>query len=192
MHMDRREFFRTGLGSLAGATLLTKLTALADEAPPAEISADAMADSATTHFLGEKLSCAESVLLAGSESLGIESDLIPDIALGLAGGVGLLGKTCGLISGSAMALSLAIAPLEPDYPKRKMRTMRAVQTFCKGFEAACGSTECRRLCGLDLTTPEGREALKTRVKKEVCAKHLDTAVRMLADQLVDELQSNAT
>ena len=45
------------------------------------------------------LFCAESVLLAISESMGQKSDLIPKIATGLCGGVSRTCGICGAVSG---------------------------------------------------------------------------------------------
>ena len=84
---------------------------------------------------------------------------------------------------NAMVLSLAVAADEPDYPKKKTRVLKAVGSLCKRFEEEFGTTECRKLSGLDLTTPEGREVLKQRVKAETCRGYVDTCARILAEIL---------
>ena len=44
------------------------------------------------------LCCAESVLQAVAEGLGIRSELIPKIATGLCGGISRTGNICGAVS----------------------------------------------------------------------------------------------
>ena len=142
-----------------------------------------MAKSAVKHFIPGKLTCGESILLAGLESLGLKTKLAPDIALGLGGGVGLQGKTCGVVTGAAMILGLAVGAVEKDYKKKKMATMKAVGKFCKAFEKEYGCTVCRKLSGLDLTTVEGRKKLMASVKANRCCKLVAFGAKTLAKSL---------
>lgn len=121
--------------------------------------------------------------MAGCEVLDIQSDLVPDIALGLAGGVGLQGETCGVITGSAMVLSLAVATEETEYAKKKMRTLEGVGRLHRAFRDQFGHTECRSLSGLDLTTPQGRQTLVQSVKAHKCSKCVKAGAELLAKEL---------
>jgi len=181
--MNRRTF-------MEAAAVGPVMAAMATAAPPAEggqaaprIDPDDLAAAAVKHFLPGKLTCGEALLLAGCEALGIRSDLVPDAALGLAGGVGLQGKTCGCVTGPAMVLGLAIARQESEYEPKKKRTFKVAGAFCKRFEEKYGTVLCREISGLDLTTPEGRKALMTHVKAEKCSKVVEAAARMLAESL---------
>jgi len=186
--MKRRDFVK---GCVAGATAGGILagnsarTGEAAEAKPGPISPDDLAKAAQRHFLESKLTCCESIVLAGCEALGIKSDLIPGIAIGLAGGIGMQGETCGVITGSALVLSLAVAKKETEYPKKMMRTMQAVGQLHKAFKKQCGHTDCRSLSGLDLTTPEGKEKLKASVRAQTCPRYVAAAAKLLAERLND-------
>lgn len=190
--MKRREFLKAGIGGAAGASTVCVLqnTLCAAESQPAapNVDPDSVATAAVEHFLAGKRTCGESILLAGCETLGIENELVPDIALGLAGGIGLQGKTCGTISGAAMVLSLGVASRETDYQKKKMQVFKAAGAMCKRFENQFGTTECRKLSGLDLTTAEGRKVLQQRVKAEKCRNFVEAAARMLAQSLAEAVQ----
>jgi len=140
-------------------------------------------EAAYEQFIPGKLTCCESILMAGCAALGVKNDLVPDIALGLAGGIGLQGKTCGVITGCAMVLSLAIAQKEKEYVKKKMATLQAVARLYNAFEERVGSTECRTLCGLDLTTPEGRKRLQESVNKQTCTRFVEVGSELLAMEL---------
>jgi C_GCAxxG_C_C family probable redox protein len=151
--------------------------------PAKPISADQLAKIASEHFLVGKRACSESILMAGCEALGIRSELIPDIALGLAGGLGHQGDTCGVLTGAAMVLSLAIARKENDYARKKMRILQAAGHVHSEFKKQFECTHCRDLCGLDLTTEEGRKKLMEGVRAQKCAQFVEVGARMLAREL---------
>jgi C_GCAxxG_C_C family probable redox protein len=184
--MKRREFLRTYVtGVTVGAASLPVLpTAQASiKEGKRKIDPDKLSKTACQYFIPGKLTCCESILIAGCEALGLKSDLVPDIALGLAGGIGLQGKTCGVITGCALVLSLAIAEREKEYPKKKMTTLQAVGRIYDAFERQVGSTECRTLCGLDLTTPEGRKKLQESVKEQICNRYVHIGSELLIKEL---------
>lgn len=188
--MRRRDFCRMTLaGSVAGGGLaaLSSTAGGAEKprppAPKARIDPDALAEAAHKHFIPGKRTCGEAILMAGCEALGITSDLVPDIALGLAGGVGLQGRMCGTMTGSAMVIGLAVGRSIKEYKPKQMKTLGQVGKVVRAFEKQFGSTDCRKICGLDLTTPEGRKMLVERVKAAKCDKCVRVAARLLAERL---------
>ena len=183
--MKRRQFLETCAAGVAAAGSLnvTPATQGAEIAAGKLISADRLAKAASEHFLVANRACSESILMAGCETLGIKSELIPDIALGLAGGVGGRGDTCGVLTGAAMVLSVAIARKETEYPKKKMRIVQATGRVHSDFKKQFGCTDCRTLCGLDLTTEEGRKKLAEGVKAGKCAKFVEAGAKLLAREL---------
>jgi len=185
--MKRRAFLKTcAVGVTVGPTSLAFLPTAQDQTEKGEGNIDPgkLSELAYQHFIPNKRTCCEAILMAGCEALGIQSDLVPDIGLGLAGGIGLQGKTCGVLSGCAMVISLAIAQKEKEYSKKKMPTFQAAGRIVSAFEEQAGNTECRALCGLDLTTAEGRKKLEGGVKEQTCAK----LVKLGSELLVKELQ----
>ena len=80
-------------------------------------------------------------------------------------------------------LSLAIAQRESEYPKKKMATLQAVGRVYRAFKEQVGNTECRPLCGLDLTTPEGRKKLQESVKEQTCTRFVQVGSELLATEL---------
>jgi C_GCAxxG_C_C family probable redox protein len=67
---------------------------------------------AASHAEGDLL-CSESVLLAISELLGVESELIPRIATGFGAGIGRRGEVCGALAGGVMGLGLVYGRSAP-------------------------------------------------------------------------------
>lgn len=184
--MERRDFFKKGLKTsaviIAGSSL-SSISVSNAEKTRVSVDADSMSKEALEHFLPGKKTCVESILLVGSDALGISVPVIPDIGLGLAGGIGLQGQTCAAIMGVAMVAGMAIGRKESEYAEKKKAVLKAVAEVFKEFEKKHGTTSCRKLTGLDLTTPEGKEKLKAGVKENKCSQFVDTAARLMADML---------
>jgi len=147
------------------------------------IDARKLIQRADALFMKECRCCGESLLCAGCEAIGVRCDLVPDIALGLGGGVGLQGETCGAVTGAALAVSVAWAKKTPLYDDRKMATFESAGRICDALKAKWGSVTCRKLCGLNLARPGGLEKLMAGVKAEKCTGFVKDAARELAKEL---------
>jgi C_GCAxxG_C_C family probable redox protein len=134
-------------------------------------------------FIDEDRTCSEAFLQAGAGVLGIESPLIPDIAIGLAGGVGREGHICGMVSGSAMVISLAASSVTADYASRKSLILDLTGAFTASLQKETGSIFCRDICGLDLNTEEGNSQFNLETKKDRCLPKMKSACRLLAETL---------
>ncbi len=101
------------------------------------------------------LLCAESVLQAVAEGLGVASPLIPRVATGFCSGLSRTDGACGAWSGGVMALGLALGretgadDLDDTYVP--------VQEYQEFFLARFGELSCTRICGFHLGTDEGRK-----------------------------------
>jgi len=202
--MDRRSFCKLGLGSLAsagGAWALSGVAVGGEKAPAGEVgegkapagaprTPDELSAAAMRHFMPGGKTCSEAMVSAGCEALKIRATHAADLALGLAAGVGLQGDVCGAVTGSAMILGLAVGRKESDYKAKRMKTLFAVGKLYRRFRQKHGTVDCRKLCGLDLTTEAGRKALLGGVKATKCAKLIDAGARMLAEALA-ELDADA-
>jgi C_GCAxxG_C_C family probable redox protein len=148
-----------------------------------QIDMEQVARRATQYFVEQGRSCSEACLMAGAEALGIESPLLPEIAVGFAGGIGMQGDVCGAVAGCAMALSLAAAQRAKDYPGQKKLAVPAAARLYRTFAEHCGSVQCADICGLDLTTQDGIAKLKSGVRDEKCVPAVAKAARLLGEEL---------
>lgn len=189
--MKRRAFLKAGMAGLTAASV-AGFTGVALEqqtvSDDVTVDPDALASAAINHFIPGGRTCCESVLMAGCQVLGVTNDLVPDIAFGLAGGIGLQGGTCGVVCGAALVLGIAVGRRRPEYPKNMLEVCEGVQAVTRGFQDRFGTTECRKLCGLDLTTPEGRKTLKERVKADTCSEYMAWGARLLGQVLQNSLR----
>lgn len=141
---------------------------------------DQVAERAAELF-NQGLCCAESVLQAIAESRGIQSELIPKIATGLCGGISRTGGICGAVSGGVLAISMVSG--RKDAKECREENHRIVRQFLTECEAQFGSTNCEKLIGCRLDTPEGQQFFKDHNLREKCAGFTREAAR-LASQLL--------
>jgi C_GCAxxG_C_C family probable redox protein len=121
-------------------------------------------------------------LLAVSQQLGINSELIPRIATAFGGGIGGRGVICGAVVGSVMAIGLRHGREEPWQPRDKAYTLAL--EFCRRFQEEIGTLSCRELTGMDLSTPEGMKAFySSDVPIRVCLRAGGTAFRLVMELL---------
>jgi C_GCAxxG_C_C family probable redox protein len=125
--------------------------------------------------------CAESVLLAIAEDLGLASDLIPKIATGFCGGVARTCGMCGAVSGAIMGIGLVTGRCSPRQSQEP--NYQVVREFLESFKRQFGSINCRELAGCDLGTPEGQQYFKDNKVIELCAGYVEAAARMAAGML---------
>ncbi|MCK4703368.1 C_GCAxxG_C_C family protein [Candidatus Bathyarchaeota archaeon] len=104
-------------------------------------------------YAAEGFLCSEAVLLALSESMGVESEFIPRIATGFAAGVARTGNVCGALSGAVMGLGLRYGRDAPETePDRRPHWFS--RWAAEAFETAYGSVTCLGVLRLDLDDPD--------------------------------------
>ncbi len=116
-------------------------------------SADAVARFA------QGFSCSQAVLSAYAAELGVDESTALKIAAGFGGGMGGLGHTCGAVTGALMALGLRHGTDSSD-GKAKQAVYAKVQQFAYRFQERCDTLTCRELLGVDISTPDGRDAAR--------------------------------
>ena len=131
--------------------------------------------------------CAQSAYCAFADSLGFDFVQAQRAATCLGAGLGRRQLVCGAVSGAAMALGQALGNDSGADIEAKERCYREVNAFVERIEREFGSSDCRTLLGLDLSTDEGRAAQKARSPSEsVCnriiARSVELAERAIADE----------
>jgi len=107
-------------------------------------------------YFQEGYNCAQAVLQAVAKARGLECPkCIPGLALALGGGIGHMGKTCGAVTGGAMAIGLAVDRQMAGAPilDKKRGAIRAAGGFVAAFEKQFGSCECASILGFNLAEP---------------------------------------
>lgn len=125
--------------------------------------------------------CAESVLLAVAEQLGIESGVLPKIATGFCSGAGRTSGMCGAVSGAIMAIGLKLGRNNPGDSAEPCYA--AVKKLVDAFEKEFGSVNCRTLIECDLATPEGQNKFERHHLMVRCREYTREAARMAIQAL---------
>jgi C_GCAxxG_C_C family probable redox protein len=126
--------------------------------------------------------CSESVLLAVSEWLNIESELIPRIATGFGAGVGGHGSICGALSGGVISLGLKLGRDIPE--EGKQRAYWFARELIEQFRAQFGCITCRELTECDLTTEAGhRKYSRLGLWEEKCVHYIQSVTAIVYDVL---------
>lgn len=95
--------------------------------------------------------CAQAVLLAFAEELGLSKEFAAKIALPFGGGMAR-GETCGALTGALMALGLTESGSVPPNPEDKKISRENAKKLAEIFEKEYGTTLCREI----LSMPRGK------------------------------------
>ena len=113
---------------------------------------------ATERFLAG-YNCAQSVLWAFSEHVGLEPDTALKIATGISAGMGRRQEICGAVTGGILLLGMIHGRGEGQDRTATEETYTKTQELMSRFESEHGTCKCRQLLrGCDIPTAEGRKA----------------------------------
>lgn len=130
----------------------------------------------------EGCGCAQAVLGAFCEDLGLDMATALKLAAPFGGGMGRLREVCGAVSGMFMAAGLIMAPGEPwRDSNEKSAHYKVIQDLAAKFKEKNGSIICRELLGL--SAPEGTHVPEERTaeyyRKRPCPAYVRCAVEIL-------------
>jgi C_GCAxxG_C_C family probable redox protein len=109
----------------------------------------------------DKMNCAQSILAAYCEELGLKKEDALRIAMGFGGGMGYTGGICGAVTGAYMVIGLKTKITDNNLPACKEKAYALVQEFDSKFKKRHPLNACGDLLGYDLRNPELMEAAKT-------------------------------
>lgn len=96
--------------------------------------------------------CAQAVVCAFKDELGIDEEILFKAAEGFGLGMGCMNGTCGAVSGAVMAAGFHNSTANFDGPKSKMDTYKLSKEILESFEKKNSSSICRELKGVDTGT----------------------------------------
>jgi C_GCAxxG_C_C family probable redox protein len=95
-----------------------------------------------------------------------------------------MGETCGVVTGSMIALGLKHGKTKASDDDAKEKTYRLVLELVDKFKARNGSIVCRELLDCDMSTPEGLQDFKDRNLLEThCVRFVKDAAEILEEIL---------
>ncbi len=121
-------------------------------------------------MLFDDYNCAQSVLTAFAEDLGLDEDRSMKIALAFGGGMAGTKNICGALTGALMVLGMKYGIDKAD-ELQKDKVYSLTNTLFDKFSERNGTLICRELLGNDLITEE--------TKKELCTNFVKEAVEII-------------
>lgn len=137
------------------------------------------ADKAVALFQ-DGYNCAQAVLGAFCDELGLPFDTAMKLSSSFGGGMGRMREVCGACSGLFMAAGLLYGYATPKTGAPKKELYEHVRALADRFREENGSIICRELLGGEATvggTPEARTAAY--YKKRPCAEYVRCAAAIL-------------
>ncbi len=125
--------------------------------------------------------CSQSLVLAFSDILPIDTEVLSKMASSFGGGMGRLREVCGSVSGMFMIAGILYGYDGPQTGEVKANHYARIQELAHKFEEEHGSIICREMLGLDvkhdIPIPEART--EEYYKKRPCAEIIGDAAEIL-------------
>ena len=133
--------------------------------------------------------CAQAVLVAYAEDLGMDESYALKLASSFGGGIGRLREVCGAVSGMMMVYGLLRGYNDLNDPEAKKSHYAHVQALAGRFREENGSIICRELLSLNKDenndpNPTPRDAQFFHARP--CLGFVASATRILDDALKEE------
>lgn len=125
--------------------------------------------------------CAQSVLYAYREEIGLSEDLSLKISCGLGAGLARRGHICGAVSGGILVLGMRHGRgINDDRPAMDLTYVKTRELMDR-FASRHGSCICRELLnGCDLATEEGQQFFKeNEYLTKICKTCVESVVEIL-------------
>ncbi|MGD9578511.1 MAG: C-GCAxxG-C-C family protein [Syntrophorhabdus sp.] len=124
------------------------------------------------------------MLATFGQELGLDREMALKVAGAFGGGMARMGETCGVVTGSMMAIGLKHGKTKADDDEAKEKTYRLVKDFVDRFKAKHNSIVCRDMLNCDMSTSEGLQDFKNRNLIEThCARFVKDAADILEEIL---------
>ena len=118
--------------------------------------------------------CAQSVVLAYEDMLGVDKDTLLKLSAPFGGGVGRLREICGAVSGGVMVIGM-LTGLDTLIPEQKSKLYALERELADRFKARAGSYICRDLVAMH---PHGDTHNS---KKPACKELVGIAVEIIEE-----------
>lgn len=126
----------------------------------------------------EGYNCAQSVLLAFAEPLGLPEEQALRLSSSFGGGMGRLREVCGALSALLMVDGLTEGYSDPKDRQAKAEHYRRTQELAAQFRDEMGSILCRELLSQPSTSPVPQERTPEYYSSRPCLRAVRCAARL--------------
>lgn len=142
-----------------------------------------------TDYFKQGYNCAQSVVLAFSDMLNLDTQILAKLASPFGGGMGGMREVCGAASGMFLVLGILEGYSDPKAYEEKKELYGKVQNLAAEFKKQCGSIICGDLLKMGSIKPDENSPAQrneTYYKKRPCAEITGIATEILAKHLISE------
>lgn len=134
----------------------------------------------------EGYNCAQSVLLAFANKVGLKEDEALKLASSFGGGMGRLREVCGAVSAMFMIAGILKGYTEPNNDIVKANHYKLIQDLAAEFKLKHGTIICRELLGLDGTefSPIPSARTDEYYKERPCEEFIKCAAEIIEEELI--------
>ena len=126
--------------------------------------------------------CAQSVIGAFCDDLGLDFDTTMKLSEGFGGGIGRMRLTCGAVSGMVMITGMMLSRGAKDGDTR-MVVYGKVQELAEKFKKMNGSIVCADLLGGNVATnPEPEKRTEKYYQKRPCVELVKDCVKIIEEE----------
>jgi C_GCAxxG_C_C family probable redox protein len=135
-------------------------------------------------LLDEGYNCAQAMLTAFADSLGLDRQMALRLTDPLGSGMMLNGGPCGAVSGALLVLGMKHGGIAADDDASNERVRELAREFHRRFRARRGTVSCTELLGVDLSRPEVfAQAQADEIFADTCPDSVRAAAEILVDML---------
>lgn len=140
-------------------------------------------DSAVQCFTSG-FNCSQAVFATYCGDLGLEQEMALRIAGSFGAGMGLIGETCGAVTGAFMLIGLKYGKVSAEDNDAKEITYSLAQEFTSRFKAINNSVKCKELLAYDISIPEEMNIVrKKQLFSTICPKFVKDSSRIIEELL---------
>lgn len=134
----------------------------------------------------EGYNCAQSVLLAFANKVGLKENEALKLASSFGGGMGRLREVCGAVSAMFMIAGILKGYTEPNNDIVKANHYKLIQDLAAEFKSKYGTIICRELLGLDGTefSPIPSARTDEYYKERPCEEFIKCVAEIVEEDLI--------
>ena len=128
--------------------------------------------------------CAQAIFSAYCQDYGIDKIAALKASCGFGAGMGCMAGACGAVTGAYIVIGLKYGRSDILDLSAKEKTYKLVREFSEKFKSRNGSTVCKDLLGVDISTTEGMKAAQQRnIHGTCCRKFVKDAAEIIEEML---------
>lgn len=133
----------------------------------------------------EGYNCAQAVIMAFSDKIGLDEKLCAKLSSSFGGGMGRQREVCGAVSGMLMVAGLLYGYDGPDEGTVKKEHYARVQELCRQFREEAGSIICREILKNPPSDPNPTPRTEEFYQRRPCVRMVTLAVRIMEQYIAD-------